>query len=175
MLETIKYIDKYFENDILIKEYSIEQIELYKKQVINEFSDEDKLSEFVNLYEYPNKKLTEVISKAYINPLSFIYWIMQYKDLMTTNKKISINIPVKPTKKPKQHIPLPKLFITFLMNEGNLNAILLKLFPNISLYSIKIEFPKCIDDTYIQYFNQKTKEWDERHRVITFNGPENRP
>ena len=24
-------------------------------------------------------------------------------------------------------------------------------------------------------FNQKTKEWDERHRVITFNGPENRP
>lgn len=165
-LETIEYIKLKLNDQETLKEIIIQQ--LYNTQL---------LDDFVKLYENPGPILNSVIDSAIIDSTSFIYWIMEYKDYMTTNKKLPSNIhrPRKPIKKPKQHISLQKLFKTFILNEGNTNAIFLKLFPNINLYSVSLEFPKCYSNSYIQFFNPKTGLWEERTRMISYKGPENRP
>jgi hypothetical protein len=173
--ETILYIHKHFNTDLaVLQSINYEDIEKYKLEVIKEFEDNEKINNFIKLYDNPGPVLNEVIGKACMNPFTFVYWIMHYKDYMTTSKKNHSNKD-KPKKynKQRKNYPIPILFRNYLMNESNINAILLKMFPEINLFKITLKFNKCKDNNYVQIFSFKSDKWETRIRGNSRNGPQN--
>jgi len=182
MNETIKYIyDNFcscdFVIDYIIKhndKYDLSKLEEYKLKIIKMFDNQSELDNFVKLYNPPKQELNDIILRSSNEPLSYIYWLMQYKDYKTKHiRKLpsnDISRPIRPSPKPKPYMSMSNLFFNFVINKANTNAILLKLFPDIKLFCIDIEFPKCPKNIYIQYINANG-EWNSKYRTQTQTGP----